>query len=201
LSGYVKVYAFLSQIVPYADRDLEMLYSFGRLLLPHLPLDRDDTIVKVGDEVALQYYRLERTFSGAIEVREGDQQYVAGPTDVGTGKTKDEQAPLSEIVEVLNTRFGTQFNDEDRLFFEQIKERACNNEQVQRTAMANPLDKFGLGIKKLIEDLMIERMAENDKLVTRYMTEADFQGAAFPILVRQIFEQARERAANPPHDR
>ncbi len=194
LSGYVKIYAFLSQIVPYADRDLEMLYSFGRFLLPHLPLDRDDTIVKVGDEVALQYYRLERTFSGAIEVREGDQQYVAGPTDVGTGKATDEQVPLSEIIEVLNTRFGTQFNEEDRLFFEQIKERACNNEQIQRTAMANPLDKFELGIKKLIEDLMIERMAENDHLVTRYMTEADFQGLAFPILARQIFEDVRKKA-------
>jgi type I restriction enzyme R subunit len=30
LAGYVKVYAFLSQIVPYADADLEMLYSYGR---------------------------------------------------------------------------------------------------------------------------------------------------------------------------
>ena len=41
LAGYVRVYAFLSQIVPYADPDLEMLYSYGRFLLPHLPLGRD----------------------------------------------------------------------------------------------------------------------------------------------------------------
>ena len=54
LFEYVKVYSFLSQIVPYADPDLEMLYSYGRFLLPHLPFDRDATIVKVGDEVALQ---------------------------------------------------------------------------------------------------------------------------------------------------
>ena len=37
----MQVYAFLSQIIPYADPDLEMLYSYGRFLLPHLPLDRD----------------------------------------------------------------------------------------------------------------------------------------------------------------
>ena len=48
LSGYVKVYAFLSQIIPYADPDLEMLYSYGRFLLPHLPLDRDTTHRQVG---------------------------------------------------------------------------------------------------------------------------------------------------------
>jgi hypothetical protein len=32
-----------------------------------------------------------------------------------------------------------------------------------------PLDKFELGIRQLIEDFMIERMGENDKIVTRYM--------------------------------
>jgi type I restriction enzyme, R subunit len=191
LSGYVKVYAFLSQIIPYADRDLEMLYSYGRFLLPHLPLDRDATIVQVGDEVALQYYRLERVFSGAIELREGEVQYIKSPTEVGTGKAKDEKAPLSEIIEVLNERFGTQFSEVDRLFFQQIKEKACRSEHVVRTALANPLDKFELGIRKIIEDLMIERMGENDEIVTRYMADQEFQGSAFPILAREIFEAVR----------
>jgi len=191
LSGYVKVYSFLSQIIPYADPELEMLYSFGRFLLPHLPLDRDTTIVKVGDEVELQYYRLERVYAGPIDLKQGDAQYIKSPTEVGTGKAKEEKAPLSEIIEVLNERFGTQFTDEDRLFFQQIKEKACKDNQVIQTALANPLDKFELGIRKLIEDLMIERMGENDKIVTRYMADHDFQGSAFPILAREIFESIR----------
>ena len=191
LAGYVRVYAFLSQIVPYADPDLEMLYSYGRLLLPHLPLDQDETIIQVGDEVALQYYRLERVFSGGIEITEGETQYVRSPTEVGTGKTKDDQAPLSEIIEVLNERFGTQFTEADRLFFQQIKEKACNSEQIVSTALANPLDKFELGVRKLVEDLMIERMAENDQLVTRYMADKEFQASAFPILAREIFDAVR----------
>jgi type I restriction enzyme R subunit len=200
LSGYVKVYAFLSQIIPYADPELEMLYSYGRFLLPHLPLDRDTTIVKVGDEVALQYYRLERVFSGAIMVKEGEAQYIKSPSEVGTGKAKDEKAPLSEIIEVLNERFGTAFTEEDRLFFQQIKEKACKSEQVIRTAMANPLDKFELGIRKLVEALMIERMAENDKIVTRYMADQEFQASAFPILAREIFEAVRSKAGQAAED-
>lgn len=194
LSGYIRVYAFLSQITPYADQDQEMLYSFGRFLLPHLPQDRDNTVIKVGDEVELQYYRLERVFSGVIDVREGDPEYVKSPTDVGTGKAKDDKAPLSEIIQVLNDRFGTQFTEEDRLFFQQIKEKACRSEQIVRTALANPLDKFELGIRKLIEDIMIERMAENDKIVTRYMADQAFQSSAFPILAREIFDAVRADA-------
>jgi type I restriction enzyme, R subunit len=193
LGGYVRLYAFLSQIIPYADSELEMLYGYGRFLFPHLQLDRGGAI-DLGDEVDLLYYRLSREFSGAIELQDGEVQYISSPTDVGTGRAEDEQAPLSAIIQLLNERFGTQFSEEDRLFFQQIKERACRNTQVVQTALANPLDKFELGIRKLIEDLMIERMGENDKIVTRYMADRDFQSSAFPILAREIFQTIRSRS-------
>ena len=70
-----------------------------------------------------------------------------GPTDVGTGKTGEEKAPLSEIIQVLNERFGTAFTEEDQLFFDQIEAKAKSNDQVIQTARANPLDKFQLGVK------------------------------------------------------
>jgi type I restriction enzyme R subunit len=54
------------------------------------------------------------------------------------------------------------------------------DEQIIRTTRANPLDKFELGIRK--------RMGENDKIVTRYVDDCEFQGSAFPILAREIFE-------------
>lgn len=173
--------------IPYGDPELEMLYSYGRFLLPHLPLDREIITVKLGDEVELQL-PAGAVHAGPIDLKQGDAQVVKSPTEVGTGEAKDEKAPLSEIIEVLNERFGTQFTEEDRLFFQQIKEKAVKNEQVIQTALANPLDKFELGIRKLIEDFMIERMGENDKIVTRYMADRDFQASAYPILAREIFD-------------
>lgn len=121
-----------------------------------------------------------------------DRIGVKGPTEVGTGKPDDEKAPLSEIIEVLNERFGTNFTEEDRLFFQQIKESACNDKRVVQTAIANPLDKFEFGIRQLIEEIMIDRMADNDKIVTRYMSDREFQGSAFPILAKEIFEAVRK---------
>lgn len=190
LSAFVNLYSFMSQIMPYADRDLELLYSYGRLLLRDLPSTRGGP-VQVDDEVELQYYRMQRIYSGAIDLRAGEAQPVKSPTDVGTSRAKEDKAPLSEIVEALNERFGTDFKEEDRLFFQQIKERACSNEQVIKTARANSLDKFELGIRKLIEDIMIDRMAENDKIVTRYMSDKDFQGSAYPLLAKEIYNSIR----------
>lgn len=188
LKGYVNIYSYMSQIMPYADQALEMLYSFGRFLLPYLPLDRESERVKIGDEVGLQYYRLERIFSGAITLRDGEPEGVKSPTDVGTGKAKEEKALLSEIINVLNERFGTNFTDEDRFFFEQIREKAAANDQIVKLRRANPFDKFQLGLRQLIEDLMVQRMTDNDKIVTRYMDDREFGDAAFTVLSKAIYD-------------
>ena len=89
---------------------------------------------------------------------------------------------------MLNERFGTNFTDEDRFFFEQIREKAVNDEQVIKLRRANPFDKFQLGLRHLIEDLMVARMADNDKIVTRYMDDKDFGSAAFSVLSKAIYE-------------
>ena len=115
----------------------------------------------------LEYYRLQRVSSGVITLGEESDTYVTSPTSVGTGDPEEDRAPLSEIIERLNERFGTDFTDEDRLFFEQVKERAIRNERIRQTALANPLDKFSLGIRDVIGKLMIERMGENDVLVSK----------------------------------
>ena len=187
LQAFVSLYVFLSQIIPYGDDDQEQLASFGRALLPHLQPERDDAI-NLGNDVELAYYRLQRVSSGAISLGEGDGEFVVSPTEVGTGDPEEDTAPLSEIIKRLNERFGTEFTDEDRLFFEQVKARAVRNEHVRQTALANSLDKFSLGIRDEIGKLMTERMGENDALVTRYLSDKDFQNIAFEVLAREIFE-------------
>ena len=199
LGAFVNLYAFLSQIIPYADADLDRLSSFGRALLPHLRADSDGAQVHLGDDVELEYYRLQRVSAGALAIAEEPGVYVTSPKEVGTGDPEEDTAPLSEIIERLNDRFGTDFTDEDRHFFEQVKERAVRKDEVRRMAQANTYEKFALGVRPEIGKLMIERMAENDALVTRFLDEADFQEIVSEALAREIFaavaEPAGERSA------
>jgi type I restriction enzyme R subunit len=145
-------------------------YSFGCALLRHLQLDRDTERVKFGDEVDLKYYRLQRIYSGEITLSEGEPEGVKSPTDVGTGKPKDEK----------NERFATSFTEEDRLFFEQIRQKASKNQQVIQTALANPFDKFQLGIRHLVEEFMVQRLGESDKIVTAVYGGCGVSECGFP---------------------
>ena len=193
ITAYASFYSFISQILPYCDLELEMLYSYARHLIPHLDCGENGAIPHPEKDVALQYYRLEKTMSGTIMLEGGDQYGVKSPTAVGTGKSIDENKPLSEIILALNDRFGTDFSEEDRLFFEQIKEKASKDERIIQTAKANPLDKFELGIKAIIESLMMQRMSENDGIVTRYMDDRSFQKTVFPILAKEIYKSILEK--------
>ena len=196
LSAFVNLYAFLSQIIPYADADLERFSSFGRMLLPHLRADRGEA-VHLGSDVELEYYRLQRMSRDKILIAEEDGVYVTSPGEVGTGDPEEDKAPLSEIIARLNDRFGTDFTDEDRLFFEQVKERAVRNEDVRRMALANTYDKFALGFRPQLGKLMVERMGENDAIVTRYLDDAEFQQTASEVLARDVYEAVGELPGEP----
>ncbi|MCF8054004.1 MAG: DEAD/DEAH box helicase family protein, partial [Deltaproteobacteria bacterium] len=102
ITAYTNFYSFISQIIPYSDKELEMLYSFGRHLIPHLDLGEDGVNPQPEKEVALQYYRIEKVMSGAIVMESGEQYGVKPPTAVGTGKSQDEDKPLSAIIQALN---------------------------------------------------------------------------------------------------
>jgi type I restriction enzyme R subunit len=194
LGAFVRLYAFLSQIMPFVDPDLEKLHTFARFLDTKLPQDPKKTPLRLDGDVALKYYRLEKLSEGAITLRAGEVGEVFGASEVGTAKAKDDEARLSEIIEVLNDRFGTEFNQADQILFDQFVAAAKLDDEVVQRARANPLDNFALAMKSKVEGLMVDRMDQNQEIVTRYLNDAQFQELAFRLLVKRIYEEIRSGA-------
>ena len=182
------LYAFLSQILPYGDSDMERLFVFGRTLLPHLRPDREQEAINIAGTVELEYYRLEEVSTNAIRLGEDGNGQVKGPTAIGTGEADEDEAPFSEIIKRVNARFGTNFTERDGLFLRQVEQDALNIEDIRQTALANPFEKFSLSIRQQLPQLLIERMAGNDTLVTKCLNDPQFQEAIFTDLLRRIFE-------------
>ena len=66
---------------------------------------------------------------------------------VGAGRAK-QPVPLSQLIDVVNERFGTDFNQADQLFFDQIVEAAMADDGLRQAAAVNPEDKFELVFKQ-----------------------------------------------------
>lgn len=198
LGGYVKLYSFLSQVMPFTDADLEKLYTFCRHLEPKLPRDAKKAPLNLDGGVALKYYRLAKIHEGEIMLRFNDNLPLRAPTDVGTKKAKDEEVSLSEIIGVLNDKFGTNFTVADQLLFDQFVAEAKQDQDIVDRALANRLDNFELAMKSKVESLMIDRMDSNQDIVNRYLNDPEFQATAFKAFVLRLYQEIRREFARRP---
>lgn len=192
LNSFRNLYAFLSQIIPYQDSDLERFYTFVRHLLPKLPKRTIGKRYDFDDDIRLEYYRLQKISEGSISLSSGQASPLDGPTDVGTGKANGEEVPLSKLVDIINERFGTDFNEADQLFFDQIIEAAMEEDSLQEAVEVNSQDKFSLFFDSMLQTLFIERMEQNEEIFARYMNETDFKGLVSQWISERVYTKIRE---------
>ena len=189
--AFRNVYGFLSQIIPYQDSDLEKLYVFLRYLGRKLPRRRTGLAYQFDEEVRLEYYRLQKISEGSISLSEGYARPLDGPTEVGTGMVRESPVLLSRLIDLVNERFGTDFNQADQFFFDQIVEIAIADEGLKEAAAVNPEDKFALVFKNLLETLFVERMDQNEEIFARFMNDAAFQKVVTGWLASEAYRRLR----------
>ena len=193
LTAYRNLYAFLSQVIPYQDSELEKLYAFVRNLMAKLPPPGDGRAFRLDDEVALQFFRLQQITEGSINLNEGETYALKGPTDIGTSIVREGPVQLSTLVEKLNERFGTDFTEADQLFFDQIRTSAEENESIIEAAKANTLPNFTSYLERVMDELFIDRMEGNEEIFSRLMTDKLFRSIAKEHLAEEIFKRVRQR--------
>jgi type I restriction enzyme R subunit len=191
VQSFRNLYSFLSQIIPYQDSDLEKLYVFLRHLAPKLPRRRSGPFYSFDDDVRLEYYRLQKISEGSISLKEGYGSPLDGPTEVGSGKVHEEMVVLSRLIDIVNERFGTDFNQADQLFFDQIVEAAMADEALKQAAEVNPEDKFELVFRNLLESLFVERMDQNEEIFVRFMNDAAFKKVVTAWLASEAYQRLR----------
>jgi len=196
VQAFLNLYAFLSQVIPYQDSDLERLYVFLRHLSAKLPRRKSGPAYQFDDEVRLDYYRLQKISEGSISLQDGEARRLDGPTEVGSGLVRAQPVPLSQLIDVVNERFGTDFNQADQLFFDQIVEAAMANDGLRQAAAVNPGDKFELVFKNLLETLFVERMDQNEEIFVRYMNDVPFQKIVTAWMASEAYRRLRSDAVD-----
>ena len=191
VQAFLNLYGFLSQVIPYQDSDLERLYVFLRHLAAKLPRRKSGAAYRFDDEVRLEYYRLQKISEGSIAPQDGEARPLDGPTEVGSGLVRPQPVPLSQLIDVVNERFGTDFNQADQLFFDQVVEAAMADDRMRQAAMVNPADKFELVFKGLLENLFAERMDQNEDIFVRFMNDEYFQNVVTAWMSSEAYRRLR----------
>ncbi len=114
------------------DKELHKEYIFCSYLSKLLPEDKKEEF-NLDNRVKLEYYQLEKTFEGSIELDKTAASWE--PTNPKkAGGQKEKLSPLDEIIAKINEEFFGEFTEADRVIVDRLYTKMRNDKNVQRAA-------------------------------------------------------------------
>ena len=191
LTDYVRLYSFLSQVLTFADVDLEKLYVFARHLRRLLPVAREELPREVQQNIDMESYRLQETRRGRVELERN-----AGVLDPIGPKGAHETAPedtdkLSRIIAELNQRFGLDLGPEHHVTLDRMMERLDSDEALGVAARVNTRENVRLTFDHKVEQVIQEIVDSNFDLYRRITDDRRFGDVIKDLLFDQYVRAHR----------
>lgn len=173
LGAFVRFYEFMSQIVPFDDKDLERLSVFARHLRPLLREERLDEDINISN-LQLSHYRLKKLAEQQLNLKDGDGDYSLNSTgSLGSGQAREpEKEALSAIIARLNELFaGEGLSDRDRIrYMHTIKEKVLEDERVVQQIRNNSPEQVMIGdYPGAVQDAVIESLKTHSGMAGRIL--------------------------------
>lgn len=193
---YISMYGFLSQVINFQDASLERLYIFSRLLVRDLPQETTRQPVDIQKLIDLESFRIQQTSSGSLKPVKGKGVLV--PMNFANIELTDpEKEALSKIIKEINERFGTEFSDQDRVFFAELKSRLAANPALQNSARSNDKENVQLFYDALFEQVLREMIDKNFDLFKRINDNEDFGNLVRKLVFEQVYNDLMDHIKPP----
>ena len=191
LGSFVRAYDFLSQIINFADPDLEKRSIFYRHLLPVLRV-RDAPVALNLSGVVLAKYALKDKGKAQLQLADDDDALLKPATDIGTGQTKDPVlASWKEIIQQANLPFEGEELDAVAHFVESVRPELVKNETLQTQARNNSRSHFGSSphLENAVNDAVTNSMESHYNLSLQALGDKTKMKALLAMLSGLIYEE------------
>ncbi len=191
LQTFIRIYFFIIQICRMFDIDMQKFYMYAKLLDKCLPKG-DTTTVDLNGKVILEYYKLQKTSSGNIELESTDCALANIKGGIG-GKKKEEDV-LSEIIDKMNERFGTQFSEQDKVL-EQFKSALKKDEKMQSAAKSNDKSLCRYIYNTKFKDVAVNLYNQNDEFFMSLFGDENKMKFVMEQMFNVVFNELRQQHA------
>ena len=197
MNKFNRNYDFLTHIIRYDDERLHRFAAYAKLLVRKLHIEGDPA-PHLEDEVALQYYRIQKVYEDSIDLIDEEGQLSNNP-DI-SGASEDEKDSLSNIISRLNDRWGTEFTHMDKVI-EQLTEDMVEDAEVKARAH-NSLDLFSIVYSERIQDIVLDRMNQNQDFAIKYLSDTQFRADVDRVLLPLIHARLNNKKGEniPPEN-
>jgi type I restriction enzyme R subunit len=192
LRAYIRLYAFLAQVVDFPDTDLEALHLYGRHLANRLPR-REDPSVDIG-QVDLTHLRTSKTGEHDISLSPAGPQQLPGFTGTGGGSDNDPDAmSLSELIREFNEQYGANLSEADVLHWQETIASADQNAKLVAAAAVNDEENFGIVFEREFPNIVLDRNENDTRNMRRFFDDQAFGRAMTDIGKRMAYRSIRRK--------
>jgi len=191
LTDYIRLYAFLTQVLTFADPDLEKFYVFARHLRRRLPPDRQELPIEVQRNIDMESYRIRETSRGRVALDRKAGVLDPMGTKEAHGLPPDEIETLSRIIAELNERFGLDLGPEHRVTLGRMMDRLDGDAALDAAARVNTRENVRLTFDHKVEQVIQEIVDSNFDLYKRITDDRSFGDVIRDLLFDQYLRGHR----------
>lgn len=191
LDDYVRVYAFLSQVMPFTDTELETLHVYARALAACLPKQADGGL-DIGRDVVLTHLHITEIGAAEITLEAGDSEPGTAFSGGGQGKKHDPTLDtLKSVIDTLNERFGVNLTERHQLLLDQFEMTWLADETLRQFANANPIENFALEFEAIFKKTIISQEEENQAFYDLIYGNAELATFLKELYMRRLYASLR----------
>ena len=190
---FVKLYSFLSHLVPMRDAGLEKLFVFLRFLLPLLPAKQGENPLEVLGMVDMEKLALRKNDMKDIGLKRGETKVVPPDYEDGKELTEEERGALSQIIADLNTRFGTSFSEDEIMVIKQLEKKISEDEALQQQLKNGAPHAVAATFRQVAEDAFQDLVNDNFKFYKKVSDDEEVSKEFFA----RLFEWYIDGRAKP----
>ena len=128
---FIRWYSYVTQVVRMFDEDMQKEFLFLSYLIDLIPAEKVEPIDLDG-KLKLEYYKLQKTFEGAIQLEHVDGVYV--PTNESGPQGKQQKSTLDEILEKINEKYKGNFTEADKVILGALHNKLAKVEKLANSA-------------------------------------------------------------------
>ena len=185
----VRCYSYISQVTRMFDKEMHEEYLFLSYLLPLIPSEKVEPIDLDG-KLKLEYYKLQKTFEGSIQLEQKDGGYKHTNEKGPQGKQK--KSPLDEILEKINEKYKGKFTEGDRVMLGALHDKLVKNDKLASSARTSEPKIFTESIfPAAFNDAALEGFQESQESYTALFEDKTKYDAIMSALAGIIYREMR----------
>lgn len=186
---FIKWYGYISQVVRMFDKELHQEFIFCSYLIKLLLAEKVE-MIDIESKLKLEFYKLQKTFEGAITLEEKKGSYAGGDSVGAKGENK--KTPLDEIIEKINEKYKGLFSDADRVLIVSLQDKLMKDDKLKKIVKTTEPKIFNDIFPNIFNNVAQESYKQSQEAYTSLFQDVTKYNAIMQVLADYVYTQMRK---------